>query len=145
VAERLAEALGGLDGAELGLLGLTYKAKTSSLRGSLTLQIADQLRAGGARLRAWDPIVASADYEDSWGIRACANAAEVADGADALVVMTPKDEFRELDLSELAGAMRRRVLADPMGVFSREAALAAGLDYVAIGRGYRVATVGSRS
>jgi UDPglucose 6-dehydrogenase len=139
IADRLDEALGGLEGTELGLLGLTYKAKTSTLRSSLTLQISDQLRARGAVLRAWDPIIPAADYESSWGIRPCSGAAEVAEGADALVVMTPKDEFRALDLAGLGGRMRRRVLADPMDVFGLAAARSAGFSYIAIGRGYRVA------
>ena len=138
VAARLADALGGLEGAELGLLGLTYKAKTSTLRSSLTLQIADQLRSAGAALRGWDPIIATDEYEASWGIRPCDGAEAVAEGADALVVMTPKDEFKTLDLAALGSRMKRRVLADPMGVFGREQAHAAGFDYLAIGRGYRV-------
>lgn len=140
VAERLGEALGGLEGAEVGLLGLTYKAKTSTMRSSLTLQIAQQLARAGARLRAWDPIIAPEDYELSWGIRPCADAGDAADDADALVVMTPKDEFKALDIASLGERMRRRVLADPMGVFGREMAHAAGFTYVAIGRGYRVAS-----
>ena len=138
VAGRLAEALGGLEGAELALFGLTYKAKTSTMRSSLTLQIADQLRAAGAMLRAWDPIIAVTDYEESWGIAARGDAAAAAEGADAIVIMTPKDDFRRLDLGSLGALMRRRVLADPMGVFDRATAHAAGFDYVSIGRGYSV-------
>ncbi len=139
VCVRLGEALGGLEGRELGILGLTYKAKTSTMRSSLTLQIADQLRAAGATLRAWDPIIEAEEYEESWGLRPCTGPEEVASGADALVVMTPKDEFKELDLARLGELMRRRVLADPMGVFGLDAARDAGFLYIAIGRGYRVA------
>ena len=87
-------------------------------------------------MRAWDPIVPADDYAQDWEIRPCEDAREAATGADALVFVTPKDEFRNLDLAALGDRMARRVLVDPMGVFDVESARRAGFAYVAIGRGF---------
>lgn len=51
-------------------------------------------------------------------------------------------EIKTLGLADLGARMRRRVLADPMDVFGREVALAAGFRYITIGRGCRVAAPG---
>ena len=55
--------------------------------------------------------------------------------ADALVIVTEWDEFRALDLDELAGLMRGKVLVDLRNVYDREEAVRAGLVYSGIGRG----------
>lgn len=137
VVERLEETLGGLEGARVGILGLTYKPQTSTLRSSLSLQVAARLAERGARLAAWDPMVPAEDYLPEWGIEPRAGGEALAEGIDALLVMTPKPDFEGLDLERLGERMARRVLADPVGVFGRERAHAAGFTYIAIGRGYR--------
>jgi UDPglucose 6-dehydrogenase len=58
----------------------------------------------------------------------------VADGADALVIVTEWDEFRALDLGKLAERMKGRVLVDLRNVYERDEAERAGLDYYGIGQ-----------
>jgi UDPglucose 6-dehydrogenase len=68
------------------------------------------------------------------GLECAQDAYEVADGADALVIVTEWDEFRGLDLDKLAGRMRGRILVDLRNVYDPEEAERAGLDYRGIGR-----------
>jgi UDP-N-acetyl-D-mannosaminuronate dehydrogenase len=56
--------------------------------------------------------------------------------ADAVVVMTDKDEFFKLDLAKMAAAMRRPIMVDAANIFDPAAAVKAGFTYVAIGRGF---------
>ena len=149
IVERLVELLGDAQKKRVGLLGLTYKAHTSTLRHSLTLQIAEKMMASGLVLKAYDPIIPPVADEsgakvrppDEFGvppeIQVCASAEEAAEGADALVVMTDKDEFKDLDLAGLGGRMQRRILVDAAGLYSPAAAADAGFTYIAIGRGFR--------
>jgi len=67
----------------------------------------------------------------------CASLDEAVHKADAVVVMTAKDEFKQLKLSELARKVKRKVLVDAAGMFEPAAAKKAGFTYVAIGRGFR--------
>jgi len=146
VAERLVEALGRPRGKRVALLGLTYKAKTSTLRHSLTLQIADQLLAHGLVLTAYDPdvgperaaIIPPDEHKVPRAIAVTATLAQALSGADAAVVMTAKDEFKKLSLPALAKQLRKKLLVDAAGLFDPRAAERAGLRYVAIGRGFRV-------
>ena len=55
-------------------------------------------------------------------------------GSDAAVILTEWDDFRRLDLKELAGSLRRPLLIDLRNLFSPAEAAEAGLDYVSIGR-----------
>ena len=63
---------------------------------------------------------------------------ELTDGIDALVVVTEWEEFRTLDLAGLAARMARPILIDGRNMFDPDAALRAGFDYSAIGRGKRL-------
>ena len=69
------------------------------------------------------------------GITFADDAYAAAEGADALVIVTEWDEFRALDLAELAKAMRGNVLVDLRNVYDSSEAEQAGLAYFGIGRG----------
>ena len=147
IVDRLVELLGKAQGKTVGLLGLTYKAHTSTLRHSLTLQIAEKMKAEGLVLRAYDPIIPPGEDDgklrpqDEFGvpdwIEVCASAEAAVDGADALVIMTDKDEFKDLDLDALGGGMARRILVDAAALYDAERSAAAGFTYITIGRGFR--------
>jgi UDPglucose 6-dehydrogenase len=146
IAERLAEGLKRPKGKRVALLGLTYKPKTSTLRHSLTLQIADQMLERGMKLSAYDPdvppdrkaIIPPDEHNVPRAIEVCASLDEALEGADAVVVMTAKPEFKELQLKSLARRLKARLLVDAAGMFDPEEARRAGLRYAAIGRGFRV-------
>ena len=146
VVERLARLLKNPKGKTVGLLGLTYKAHTSTLRHSLALQLAARMKKHGMVLKAYDPVI-PAERTDvrsevhEWKvpkyIEVCGSIAEVAEGAHAIVVMTDKDDFRGLPLAKLGKAMKRRILVDPVNFYTPEAASKAGFRYIAIGKGFQ--------
>jgi UDPglucose 6-dehydrogenase len=116
--------------AILGILGLAYKENTHSTKNSPALALIEHL--GAWPLRLFDPVVpASAARHPAAHAASCA--IDVADGADALVIMTPWPEFRALAPAELARRMAGQTLIDPYRVISGSAATAAGLDYHTLG------------
>ncbi|QDP18855.1 UDP-glucose dehydrogenase family protein [Sphingomonas xanthus] len=136
MAGRVREAVGGdLAGKRIGVLGLTFKPNTDDMRDAPSIPLVKGLVAGGASVIAFDPVgreqaeplLGEIDYAD--------NAEAVADGADALVIVTEWDEFRALNLKELAGRMRGRMLVDLRNIYDRAEAEAAGLEYQGVGRG----------
>ena len=93
------------------------------------------LLEGGASVTAFDPVGREQAEPLLPGISFAASAEEVADGVDALVIVTEWDEFRALDLAELAGRMRGKVLVDLRNIYDRADAEEAGLIYRGVGRG----------
>ena len=125
------EAVGGrLDGARLGLLGLTFKAGTDDLRDSPALAVAALLAAEGARLTGYDPCVSA----DCGPVRVLDSAEAVADGADGLVVLTEWPEFAELDWPNLAATMTHPVIVDTRNLLPAEKVAEAGFYLVSLGR-----------
>ena len=122
------------------MLGLAFKPDTDDLRDAPSLHIAERLMQMGARVKAYDPIAMQACKEQrpDLKIRYCDSAQELAAESDALVVVTEWNEFRGIDLAELAKQMSNPILVDGRNIYQPEAAIAAGFDYTGIGRYTRV-------
>jgi UDPglucose 6-dehydrogenase len=89
----------------------------------------------GAEVVAFDPVAREQAEQVLSGTEFATDAVAAANGADALVIVTEWDEFRALDLDELARAMRGKVLVDLRNVYDRDEAERAGLRYHGVGRG----------
>ena len=135
-AERVRAALGGeLAGKRIGVLGLTFKPNTDDMRDAPSIPLIQGLLAGGATVVAFDPVGHDWARPLLPGIEFAPDADAVADGADALVVVTEWDEFRGIDLGEMAARMRGNVLVDLRNVYDPTDAARAGLAYRGVGRG----------
>lgn len=92
--------------AVVAVWGLAYKENTHSTKNSPSLATIAQL--GNATLRLHDPVV---KMDRTFG-----TPLEAAKGADALMILTPWPQYREVDPTEIAAAMRGRIVLDPYGV-----------------------------
>ncbi|MBX3277574.1 MAG: UDP-glucose/GDP-mannose dehydrogenase family protein [Acidobacteria bacterium] len=134
--QKLQETLKIIKGRTIGLLGLAFKPETDDLRDAPALEIAGQLLAMGARVRAYDPVAMEAcraqhpelkiEYADAPVL--------LAEECDALIVVTEWDEFRRLDLDAIGAVMNTRVIIDGRNILDRAAVEAAGFKYRGIGR-----------
>lgn len=115
--------------ATIGILGLAYKENTDSIKNSAAVALIENLP--GYRLQVYDPVVSAAALPHR--VSASPSAIEAARGADAVLVMTPWPQLRDLQPTALAALMRGNILIDPYRVFSADAALAAGLLHFALG------------
>jgi UDPglucose 6-dehydrogenase len=131
---KISEALGGLKGATIGMLGLSFKPNTNDLREAPALSIAQELMNQGATVRAFDPAALDEASRTLPGIVPCQNAYETAKGADALVLMTEWNEFRNLDFSKLKSLMRRTILIDLRNVYESSRVTQFGFRHVSVGR-----------
>ncbi|ALN74510.1 UDP-glucose/GDP-mannose dehydrogenase family protein [Aureimonas sp. AU20] len=139
MGRRVIQAMGGVRGRTLAVLGVTFKAGTDDMRQAPSLPILAALRAAGARLRIFDPegmgqaraFLPDADYADS--------AYGCLEGADAALLLTDWPEFAALDLPRVAELMRGDVFVDLRNLFPLEELRAAGLRAFGIGRRSRLA------
>ena len=134
MADKIIRACGGVEGKTLGILGLSFKPNTDDMRDAPSLVILPALKAAGATLKAYDPEAMDEARGHFEGVTFCASPQDVAEGADAVIIITEWDEFRGLSLAGLKSAMRGDVLVDLRNVFSRQDAAAAGLVYTGVGR-----------
>jgi UDPglucose 6-dehydrogenase len=136
MANRVRDALGGsVEGKQIAVLGLTFKPNTDDMRDAPSVPLIKGLLAGGAKVTAFDPVGREQAEPLLPGVSFARSAEEAADGADAVVIVTEWDEFRALDLGEMAGRMRGNMLVDLRNIYDRAEAEAAGLAYRGIGRG----------
>ena len=135
VMGKLEKHLGGLVGKDIALLGLAFKPDTDDMREATSLVLSARLQAAGAHVSAYDPIAEEEAKKLITGVRFAGSALEAVRDADAVVLVTEWQEFKDLDWSEVAGAMRGTTIIDGRNALDPEAIGAAGLQYEGIGRG----------
>ena len=136
MAARVAAALGGnLKGKRVAVLGLAFKPNTDDMREAPSIALIEGLLKGGAQVTAFDPVAIEQAQPLMPQVEFTPDAHAAAAAADALVIVTEWDEFRALDLEDLAAVMRGKVLVDLRNVYDRAEAERAGLVYFGIGRG----------
>ena len=135
MVDKIDEALEGVDGKVVAVLGLSFKPETDDVRESPALEIIDGLLARGAEVRAFDPVAMEA-CADRWsqGVELCADSYATADGADGLVIVTEWNQFRALELERLRALLRQPVVVDLRNIYEPAKVESAGLRYVSIGR-----------
>jgi UDPglucose 6-dehydrogenase len=134
VIAKLEKHLGSLVDKEIGLLGLAFKPNTDDMREASSLVLSARLYAAGARVRVYDPVAMAEARGMIRGVDFRDSAEAVVEGADAVVLVTEWPEFAELDLAEVARAMRGNVLIDGRNLFDPVAVRDAGLIYEGVGR-----------
>jgi UDPglucose 6-dehydrogenase len=136
VIQKLQEKLFILKGRTIGILGLAFKPNTDDLRDAPAIQIIERLLGMGARIRVFDPIAMKACREQHGHLKICycESAIAVAEGADALVLVTEWPEFAALPLEDIGQSMAQAILVDGRNLFDPDAARAAGFDYTGVGR-----------
>ena len=122
-------------GKTVGLLGLTFKPDTDDMRDAPALNIIEQLNRLGAKVKAYDPIVSQTGMRHGLtGVLVETDAERLADGCDALVVVTEWQQFKNLDYAKMATLMNHPVMIDGRNFLDPETLVRAGFQYVGIGR-----------
>lgn len=134
VIGKLEKHLGGLVGKRIALLGLAFKPNTDDMREASSLVLAARLQAAGATVVAHDPISAEIARPMLRGVELADDPISAVQGADAVVLVTEWQEFRDLDLRALRAGMAGDVLIDGRNALDAAAAAAAGFRYEGIGR-----------
>jgi len=134
VLARLKRLVGPLEGKVVGVLGLAFKANTDDMREAVSLEVVEGLKRLGARVKAYDPQAGAEALRRLPGLKLAPSAYEAARGADALVVLTEWNEFKELDLAKVKRLMRHPVVLDGRNIYQGSKLRAAGFTYQGIGR-----------
>jgi UDPglucose 6-dehydrogenase len=136
LVEKAARHFGSLAGKTIGVWGLAFKPKTDDMREAPSLTVVEGLLGAGAKVRAHDPVArdVAARHFAGRGVDLVDAPYAAAEGADALLLVTEWNEFRQPDYARLKAIMREPVLVDGRNVWDAAKARAAGFTYYGVGR-----------
>ena len=132
---RLKQVYPVLGGVRVGVLGLTYKPGTSTLRRSAALELIDLLLAEHATVAAFDPLARLSELPEPPPFQIYDDPMEVAQDASVLVLVAPWADIDQFDFSACAKAMKQPVLLDTGNFLSPANITGAGFTYMGVGRG----------
>lgn len=134
--DRMTEALAGLEGKRIGLLGLAFKPNTDDVRESPALKFVAKAMERGATITAHDPVArenAHAVLHDA--VRYVPDCYEAMDDADAVVIATEWNEYKQLSFPMIRKIMAGTLFVDARNMYDPADATRFGLRYMGVGRG----------
>ena len=134
MVDKIVKAVGELKGKTIGMLGLSFKPNTDDIRDSPALGIADQLMRAGCTVRAYDPEALGESMKLLPKLVPCRDAYHTVEGADAVVLVTEWNQFRNLDLDQIKSKLKTPIFLDLRNVYDSQRMLQKGFYYVSVGR-----------
>ena len=134
---RVEAYLGGLKDKVVALWGLAFKPRTDDMREAPALVLINKFLEAGASVRAYDPKAipqAMRFVSGRSGVSFHRRSYEAAEGADALVLVTEWNEFREPDFDRLKALMRQPAIFDGRNIYNPKFLREKGFHYEGIGR-----------
>jgi len=128
---------GGGQGKTVALWGLAFKANTDDMRESAALNVIQSLTDAGMTIRAYDPVAgdnARKILRDNASVTVMDNQYDTIHGADALVVVTDWNQFRNPDFNRMKRMLKDPVIFDGRNLFSRTFMRDVGFSYISVGR-----------
>jgi UDPglucose 6-dehydrogenase len=127
---------GGVQGKTIGLLGLAFKPNTDDMRDAPSIDIAQELTAAGAKVRGYDPVAMEVANTILPAVEMCPDPYTMAQGCDALMVITEWNEFKQLDLEKIRDLLNVPIIFDGRNIYDPAAMSAMGFYYRGMGRGF---------
>lgn len=135
MARKVANAFGGnLRGKSIAVLGVTFKPNTDDMRDAPSIPLITALQDMGAEVSVFDPVGMEQAKKIFENVTFCDDAYDCARGSHAVVIVTEWEQFRALDLKELASIMVCPVIVDLRNIYSPEEVMRNGFHYCGVGR-----------
>jgi UDPglucose 6-dehydrogenase len=133
--EHVLKMVGGdLKGKTVGLLGLAFKENTDDMRDAPSIDITRYLKDKGATVRGYDPVARKTAAAVLPDVEIFDDAYKMTADCDALIVVTPWNEFKQLDLERVKGLLRSAVIYDGRNIYDPRIMKEIGFTYRAVGR-----------
>ena len=131
---KIEKALWVVKGKTIGVLGLAFKPNTDDMRFAPSIDIINELQKGGAKIKAYDPKAMDKAKLILKDITYCNDPYDVAKDADALLIVTEWNEFKELDLKKIRSLMKYPLVVDGRNIYNPDDLREEGFTYLSIGR-----------
>ena len=136
LVKKIMEHFGGnLKGRVIGIWGLSFKPNTDDIRDAPSLVIINRLLEVGARIKVYDPAAMDEVKKEFYDrIKYSKKSYDALEGADALVLITEWNEFREPDFERILKLMNTPVVFDGRNIFNPRKLQGMGFTYYGVGR-----------
>lgn len=134
VVRKVRKALGDIRGKTIGILGLAFKPNTDDMRDAPAIDIIELLQKDGAKIKAYDPEAIENSKKILTDVQYAKNAYDALKDADALVVVTEWNEFKELDLAKIKTSMKSPFIIDARNIYDADRAKSLGFNYIGVGK-----------
>ena len=134
VVEKLLNFIPNLKGRTIGLLGLAFKPNTDDVRDAPALTVISEIVKRGGQIKAYDPAAMGEMRKHFPEITYVASSEDAAKNADAVIILTEWNEFRNMNLDYLKSVMKQPVMIDARNIYEPELVLEKGFKYACIGR-----------
>ena len=132
--KKIEDTLWVINDKTIGVLGISFKPDTDDIRNAPSINIIKALLEEGASIRAYDPQAMEKAREVLPDIVYCQDPYQAAEGADALIILTEWDEFRQLDLKRISKLLTHPTILDGRNIFDPSEMATLGFIYKSIGR-----------
>ena len=131
---KIEKEVGSFKGKQIGILGLSFKPNTDDMREAPSVAIIRALQERGAKIIAHDPAAMEEAKKVLKEVTYAADPYAVADGSDAIILMTEWNPFRNLDLDQIKKKLKAPVFVDLRNVYEPKKMAALGFKYTSVGR-----------
>lgn len=134
VVDKIRKELKELKNKKIAILGLSFKPNTDDLRDAPSLFITRRLLEAGAKIKVYDPVAMDRAKTIFPEIKCCTNLYDAVEGADALVIVTEWNQFRNLDLDRIKKILRHPYFFDLRNIYDPTKMKQLGFKYFCTGR-----------
>jgi UDPglucose 6-dehydrogenase len=134
MTKKITDAIGSLKGKTIAILGLSFKPNTDDIREAPALSIIKQLLKGKGKIKAYDPVSMKSTQSILPDITYCKDPYDAVKNADALVIMTEWNQFRNLDLDRLKRLLKDPYFFDLRNIYEPQKLKDKGFKYYCVGR-----------
>ncbi|MBI3668277.1 MAG: UDP-glucose/GDP-mannose dehydrogenase family protein [Acidobacteria bacterium] len=132
--EKIRRSLWVIRDKQVAVLGLAFKPNTDDIRFAPAIELIGRLLAQGARVRACDPQAIDKTKAIYPQLFYSPDPYETARDADALLITTEWQEFRDLDWQRMRALMTRPLVLDARNLLDPAAMQTLGFEYHSLGR-----------
>jgi UDPglucose 6-dehydrogenase len=134
IVELIEDALGGVAGKTIAILGLAFKPDTDDMREAPSIDIAASLFGKGGKIKTYDPVAMDHARVLIKDAVFCPDVFEAVKGADAAVFVTEWNEFRDIDLEKVKSLLKTPIIVDCRNIYEPGRMRDLGFKYHSVGR-----------
>ncbi len=134
MVEKIKQALGDLKGKRVAIVGLAFKPNTDDMRDAPSIDIIEALQERGVEIVACDPAAIDEAEKVLTNVQFTEDVYTAIEGADAMVLMTEWNPYRNLDLERIKKTLKAPIVIDLRNIYNPKRMLDLGFQYVSVGR-----------